>query len=66
MFNKNDRFMQEIVFEVVENSIYQLEARTLSDNEKEMIVDIYNELELNDCPSVEDLQAVWNELYRRL
>lgn len=66
MFNKNDAFMKNIVFEVVENSIYQLESRTLSDEEKDKIVAIYNDLEFNDCPSVEDLQAVWNALYETL
>lgn len=66
MFNKNDTFIQEIVFEVVENSLYQLEARTLTDEEKNKIVAIYNNLEFNDCPSVEDLKTVWDMLYETL
>lgn len=66
MFNKNDKFMQNIVFEVIENSLYQLEARTLSDEEKTKIIEIYNNFGLNDCPSVEDLRAVWDELYETL
>lgn len=66
MFNKNDEFMKNIVFEVVENSLYQLEARTLTDEEKNKIVAIYNDLEFNDCPSVEDLKAVWDKLYETL
>ena len=66
MFNKNDKFMQDIVFEVVENSLYQLEARTLSDEEKDKIVEIYNNFGFNDCPSVDDLRAVWDTLYETL
>ena len=66
MFKKTDSFMQDIVFEVVENSLYQLEARTLSDEEKDKIVAIYNEMDFNDCPSVEDLKCVWDKLYETL
>lgn len=66
MFKKTDIFMKTIVFEVVENSLYQLESRCLTDEEKDKIVAIYNDFGFNDCPSVEDLKAVWDALYETL
>ena len=65
-YNVDDRFMNEIVFETIENELYYLEGRYLSRNEKRLIVDIYNELEISDCPSISDLKQVWDIFYERI
>ena len=46
--------------------MFQLEARALSDEEEDKIVALWNELDLDFSPSVEELQQVWNALYETL
>ena len=63
MSHKTDHFMQEIVLEVIENNLYELEARRLSEDEKDAIVSIYNDIDGNNCPTTSDLSRVWNKFY---
>ena len=64
-YSMNHEFMRDIVIELVENELYDLEGRLLTDNEKQLIVDIYNELEHNECPSISNLNEVWDIFYER-
>lgn len=64
--NKKDKFMVEIVFEVLDNSMFSLEGRVLSDEEKDTIVALWNEFDFDFAPSVEELKTVWNKLYETL
>lgn len=53
----------EYVVEVLDNTMYYIEARTLTEKEKAVIIRIYNEiLELNDCPTLDDINEVWELL----